>query len=220
MPTIRLSRHEFPWNSVRGALPPRMCGFTPRKPAEDASCLGGLQERVSGLEPNLRPPCFATGSPNRRTNLLELDLRAGLFELRLDLVGLFLGDALLDGLRRAFNEVLGFLEAETGDGADLLDDLDLLLAGSRKNDREFGLLFGRSRRSAAAGGTAGRNRNCSRSRDAPLLLEELRQLRRLKDGQARKLVDDLFQISHEVSSLRSVGLLKFVEPGQAASRLA
>src|SRR5438270_5904125 len=72
----------------------------------------GLQERVSGPEPNPRPPRFATGSPNRRTNLLELDLGAGLLELRLDLVGLFFGDTLLDRLRRAFDEVLGLLEAE------------------------------------------------------------------------------------------------------------
>src|SRR5512136_2175900 len=61
--------------------------------------------------------------------LLRLDLGADLLEGRLDLLGLFLGGAFLDRLRRALDEVLGFLQAETGDRADLLDDLDLLVAG-------------------------------------------------------------------------------------------
>ncbi len=50
----------------------------------------------------------------RKLRLLELDLGADLLELRLDLVGLFLVHAFLDGLGRAFDQVLGFLEAETG----------------------------------------------------------------------------------------------------------
>jgi hypothetical protein len=44
----------------------------------------------------------------------------------------------LDGLGRALDEVLGFLEAEAGDRADLLDDLDLLVAGRSEHDRELG----------------------------------------------------------------------------------
>ena len=41
--------------------------------------------------------------------LLELDLRASLFELGLELVGFVLVHAFLDVLRSAFDEVLGFL---------------------------------------------------------------------------------------------------------------
>ena len=46
------------------------------------------------------------------------------------LLGLGLGDAFLDGLRRAVDQVLRLLEAEAGELAHDLDDLDLLVAGS------------------------------------------------------------------------------------------
>ena len=42
---------------------------------------------------------------------------------------------------------------------------------------------------------SGRGRRCRR-RNAPLLLEHLRELRRLEDGQAREVVDQLIQIRH------------------------
>ena len=42
--------------------------------------------------------------------------------------------AFLDGARRAFDEVLGFLQAEARDRADDLDDGDLVLA-ERLHDR-------------------------------------------------------------------------------------
>src|SRR5262245_56356291 len=47
--------------------------------------------------------------------LLNRDFGAGLFEDLLDLLGLFLGDTFFDGLWRAFDEVLGFLQTERGD---------------------------------------------------------------------------------------------------------
>src|SRR5690606_37443564 len=106
---------------------------------------------------------------------------------------LVLGHAFLDGLRRAFDEVLGFLEAEARDRADLLDDLDLLVAGCRENDGELRLLF---RGSAAAGTGRRRNGHRGRRRNAPLLFELLREFRRLEDGQARKLFYNLCKISH------------------------
>ena len=43
-------------------------------------------------------------------------------------------------------EVLGFLQAQAGDGADGLDDFDLLLAGRLQDDGELGLLFDRRQR--------------------------------------------------------------------------
>src|SRR5579872_1233074 len=115
------------------------------------------------------------GFPAGRTDpdLLEFDLRAGLLELRLDLVGLVLRNAFLDVLRGAFDQILGFLEAETGDRADFLDDLDLLVAGGRQNNRELGLLFSRSSGTAASARSSNSNR--SSSRDPPLLFEKLRE---------------------------------------------
>src|SRR6185437_8360459 len=52
---------------------------------------------------------------------LRVSLRASLLKLGLDLVSLFLVDAFLDVLRSALDEVLGFLQAKAGDGADFLD---------------------------------------------------------------------------------------------------
>src|SRR5262245_45711896 len=54
---------------------------------------------------------------------------------------------------------------------------------------------------AAVGGTAGgaadgSDSHRSGSRNAPLLFEQLRQLGRLEDGQLRKVVYDLCEISH------------------------
>ena len=74
-----------------------------------------------------RPPRV----PADTIDLLDLDLGALLFEGRLDLLGLVLGDALLDGLRRRVDEVLGLLEAEPGELADDLDDRDLVAGRPR-----------------------------------------------------------------------------------------
>src|SRR5215208_840728 len=74
--------------------------------------------------------------------LLDLDGGAGLFELRLELVGLFALQALLDGLGGLVDERLGLLEPEAGGRADDLDDLDLLVARAGEDDVERRLLLG------------------------------------------------------------------------------
>src|SRR5690606_15259716 len=66
--------------------------------------------------------------------LLQFDACAGVFKLLLDLLGFVLANSFLDRLRSGFHQILGFLEAKTGDRADFLNDVDLLLAGSDKND--------------------------------------------------------------------------------------
>src|SRR5690242_964920 len=109
----------------------------------------------------------------RNASLLELDRGTRLLELLLDLLGLALADAFLDRLRRALDQVLGLLEAEAGDRADLLDDVDLLVAGGGQDDVELGLLGGRSGGGGARRGGDGDRRG---GRDAPLLLEHLRKL--------------------------------------------
>src|SRR3954447_2495330 len=93
----------------------------------------------------------------QQARLLQFHLGASLFELGLDLVGFVLVHTFLDRLGRAFDEVLGFLEAESGDGADFLDDFDLLLAGSGEHNRELGLFFNWSSGSPTTGGTRDRN---------------------------------------------------------------
>src|SRR5205807_4381942 len=112
--------------------------------------------------------------------LLQLDNRALRFELLLDLFGFLLGHAFLHGAGRAFHQVLGLLQAQVGDGPDLFDHLDLLLAGALQDDRELRLLFGGGSRGptprSATPGRRGRRHRC-RDRDAELLLERLDQLR-------------------------------------------
>src|SRR5438876_1961581 len=71
----------------------------------------------------LQPPPRSTLFPyttlfrSRRNGsaLLDFDLGADFFELLLDRVGLVLGHAFLDRLGCALDEVLGFLETQTGD---------------------------------------------------------------------------------------------------------
>src|ERR1700739_2376488 len=87
--------------------------------------------------PALAP--LARGFPISKHCLLKLNLGAHFFELRLDLGGVVLVDAFLDVLRSALDQVLGLFETKARNSADLLDDLDLFLAGTRQNDRKFGL---------------------------------------------------------------------------------
>src|SRR5690606_11233948 len=90
-------------------------------------------------------------SPYASSRLLELDLGACVFQLLLDGFSVSLRDAFLDGLRCAINEVLGFLQAQAGSGADDLNDFNLLVASGSQNDGEVGLFFSSS---SAAGSSA------------------------------------------------------------------
>src|SRR6478609_3548711 len=125
-------------------------------PASDAGTT--RRSRAAGPETALASRCGArrkpAGEPDARhrrcRRLLQLHLGAGLLELRLDLLAFLLRDAFLHGLRGAFDEILGLLQAEARDHADLLDDLDLLVAHGGENDRELGLLLNRRGGGAAA----------------------------------------------------------------------
>src|SRR3954469_5522803 len=120
--------------------------------------------------------------------LLDLDGRAGLLELRLDRVGLVLGHALLDGIGRAVDEVLGLLETEAGDRADDLDHLDLLISGTVEDDVERRLLLDRC--GAVARWACGCDRHRSSGRDPPLLLHLVLQLDELEDRHGPERVED------------------------------
>src|SRR3954451_1607608 len=130
--------------------------------------------------------------------LLDLDARAGLLELGLELVGLVALDALLDGLGRLVDEGLGLLQAEAGRRADDLDDLDLLVAGAGEDDVERRLLLlGRAVAVSAAAGTGGRcGRRDRGRRDPELLLERLDALGELEDRDGLELVDPLLGAGH------------------------
>src|SRR5207248_10610296 len=81
-------------------------------------------------------------SARKWRSLLQLDRRAGLLELGLELVSLVALDPLLHGLGRLVDERLGLLEPEAGRRADDLDHLDLLVAGTGQEHVEGGLLLG------------------------------------------------------------------------------
>ena len=102
------------------------------------------KKRRNGPRPKPGPSNLRASLKAGPRGLLELDLGADLLQSGLDLLGLFLRHAFLDRLGRAFDEILGLLEAERGDRADFLDDLDLLVADGGQNDGELGLLFDRS----------------------------------------------------------------------------
>ena len=111
-----------------------------------------------------------------RGRLLDLDLGALLLEGGLDLLGLVLGDAFLDGLGRRVDEVLGLLEAEAGELADDLDDRDLVRADLGQGRGELGLLLGGGGGlggGAATGGRGGGDRDRGGGGDAVALLERL-----------------------------------------------
>src|SRR5262249_9695993 len=138
-----------------------------------------------------RPPPPVRCADGRFARLLDLDGRARFLELRLDRVGLVLGDAFLDRLRSRVHEVLGLLQTETGDRAHDLDHLDLLAARGLDPDVEGGLLLRRGAVTAGGGCAGRRDRDRSGGRDAPLVLDLLLQLDQLEDGHLPQLVEHL-----------------------------
>ena len=71
---------------------------------------------------------WMAGRPRPKACSGELDLCARSLEFGLDFLGLRLGRAFLDRLSARFHQLLGFLQAKAGNGADFLDHVDLLFA--------------------------------------------------------------------------------------------
>ncbi len=122
-------------------------------------------------------------------------------ELLDDGFGLALADALLDVGGGALDEVLGLLEAEGGDLADGLDDVDLVGSEVLEADGPLGLLFffgggglGCGRRSTT-GGRRGGDGHGGGGGDAEVVLESLVQIAQLED---RHLLED---VHHLVDSI-------------------
>src|ERR1700683_3314062 len=115
--------------------------------------------------------------PQIGIRLLKLNLGAGFFELRLDLCRIVLVNALFHRFGSALDQVLGLLKSQAGNGTDFFNDFNLLLAGGREHDREFGLFLSRCRGTPAA--CWGGNRHGSGGRNTPFLFEQFGELRRL-----------------------------------------
>src|SRR5262249_813216 len=156
------------------------------------------------LDPELAIRC-PSGAPTRRGKLpfpigsalaplFELNHRALILKLLLELGGFFLVDAFLDGLTAGFDQVLGLLEAEARDRAHLLNDIDFLFTAGLEDDGKLRLLLGRRR------GAGGRSRGDGHWRgrgNGPLLFQKFGKLRRLQNGQLREVVDDSSKIGHD-----------------------
>lgn len=107
-----------------------------RRVCKTANPAYGHLNYLGGPEYGLPKPYYQeagghTANPPVKTQreLLEFDGRAGFFQLLLHCFGFRLGHVRLHFLRRAFNKLLGFLEAQPGDAANFLDDVDFLFAG-------------------------------------------------------------------------------------------
>src|SRR3990172_2353566 len=141
---------------------------------------GGNCSRLLLMMPFATPP-----------SLLDLGLTASLLQLLLDRLGFVLGDPLLDGLWRTFDEILGLLQAEAGELADDLDHLDLLVAGALEHDRPLVLPLGCRPPRRARGSNTRRCHHRRGSTDTELALELLHQGRRIHERHVLDVFLDL-----------------------------
>src|SRR4051812_3909963 len=131
-------------------------------------------------------------SGDRAGGSLDGDGGAGALEGGLGLLRSVLGDLLQDRLRRVVDQVLGLLEAERGQAAHLLDDLDLLVTGSLEDDVELVLLgSGLVGTAAATGGRGGRDGHGGSGGDVGPPLELLHEVRQLEEGHLLERVEQV-----------------------------
>src|SRR5690606_27842049 len=175
--TFQISRYGSRTSICGSSSPPAPSKGThtarqPRGSADPPAASPACRPRVPEPEP---------GHPGqhheemRQSLLLELYCSAGFFKLFLEVLGIGLGGAFLDYGRCALDGVLCFLEAQTGDGADRLDDGNLVGAEAGHYHVELGLFFLCGSGFTGAGAGSG-DRNRGGGRNAPLLLEHLDEL--------------------------------------------
>src|SRR5690606_37804812 len=119
-PRARGKREVATWKSLVLPAPARHLLLLPT--TNSVLYLSLLQQRpkAGGLRP--QPQVVADDAWRRKYGLLQLDGRAGGLEVLLELLGVFLRSAFLHHAT-GFGEILRFLQAQAGDGADGLDDL-------------------------------------------------------------------------------------------------
>ena len=167
--SLSLPPSSRPWSGPPAAPRPTACS-PPRSAYVDASRAQRRHPRrhrghaspSPRPEPGTNEPSMLAAARQRRASkvrfrtaggrrrgapvLLELDGGAGGLEGLLGLVGVVLRSLLEDGRGGVVHQVLGLLETEVGEGAHLLDDVDLLLTGGDEDRRRTRP----ARRSAAA----------------------------------------------------------------------
>src|SRR5260370_31600224 len=138
-------------------------------------------------------PNFGVGLLAKRCGrpLLDRDRRADALEGRLGLVRGLLVDLLEQRRRRAVDQALGLLEAEARKAADLLDDLDLLVARNLDDDVELVLLLLGCLRGTRASGCRGDGRDGRGGLDVERVLELLDELGQLKECHLLERVEQI-----------------------------
>src|ERR1017187_10333513 len=117
-----------------------------------------------------------------KIKLLNLDLRAGCFDLLLDLVSFLLGHAFLDRLGSTFHQSLRFGPAQSRNStADFLNDADLVRAHLFLDNFEGAFLPSRCRATTASRRSS-RNGYRRRCAHAPIFLELFYQTSNLEHG--------------------------------------
>src|SRR5664279_2500151 len=144
---------------------------------------------------------------------LDCDAGAGSLEGILRLLSGFLVGLIDDRLRCALTEVLGLLQAEASESANLLDDLDLLFAGTLEDDVELGLLGFSFAASSASRGSGSSSHGGSRG-DVERVLELLHELRELDEGHFLECVQQIAGVE-----LRHGGVLPVVRPRGGPDRI-
>src|SRR3954451_12385298 len=202
------------WMPTRFIAPP---AFAPQRSARRSERIRWLERRSSGAaRPRQRRKAPSpVGNDAFRASglgLLEGDRGARALELRLGLLGRVLVRALEHRLRGAVDQRLGLAEAERRERADLLDDLDLLVADGLEDDVEGVLLLLLLGGGAAATGCRSGARDGDRGRggDVERLLELLDEVGQLDERQVLERVEQLVsaELGHGgVPFVRVVGLV-------------
>src|SRR3954454_7887417 len=122
---------------------------------------------------------------------LDADAGAGAGEGVAGLLRGLLVDPLEDGLGSGLDQLLGLLEAEAGEGALLLDHVDLLLARGLEDDVELVLLLHGLGLTGAAGSGRGGSGDRGSGGHAEGVFELLYELAELEEGHLLESVEQL-----------------------------
>ena len=116
--------------------------------------------------------------------LLEFDLGASGFQLLLGFFSVSLRQAFLNSLRSTFNHVLGFLQAQTGQFTNSLNNSDLVRTDFSENNVEFRLFFSRS---SSTSSRSSNSHSSSGSRNTELFFHHLDEFGNFENSHGRKI---------------------------------
>src|SRR5260370_33009817 len=137
-------RTRRPHSMLRAIPPPRpVPGGWARPTAVTCSGKSGAAPGGDTFSVSGEPTATPRSASLRSRRLFDFHRGSDLLELLLHVRRFGLGDLLLHRLRRPVHEILGLLQAQTGQLAHHLDDLDLLVPRRVEHHVELGLFLGR-----------------------------------------------------------------------------